>query len=74
VMCKLASYDNIIEEVYVDGNWTEIHRDVDAGSYAAHRTSYITFSAESSTLAFGRVWRTCFNNIRVAFNSIDEGW
>ena len=68
-MCKLASYDNIIEEVYVDGNWTEIHRDVDAGSYAAHRTSYITFSAESSTLAFGRASRKCYKILQAVSHS-----
>jgi hypothetical protein len=49
----MASHDNIIEEVYVDGAAASIHRAAAAAAYRAHRTSYISFSAESTTLAFG---------------------
>ena len=53
VVCELASHENFIEEAYVDGTATAIHRAATADVYSAHRTSYIAFSAESTTLAFG---------------------
>ena len=53
VVCELASHENFIEEVYVDGAATTIHRAAAADVYSAHRISYITFSAQSTTLAFG---------------------
>ena len=37
----------------MDGTATTIHRGAAADVYSAHRTSYIAFSAESTTLAFG---------------------